>query len=569
MICRNCRNLIQDNARFCPHCGAQNSPGPGEGLPQGAAPYGTPAAPAWEAPEGGGKKKKTGLFIGVGVAVMAVIALVAVLAGGLFSNPKKQVEAAFVKSAAAYKAAEEKLALPDTKQWQKDQAVAQRMALELKSINSQLVGYDLSALNGLGLYMSTDYDGKARKMSFDIGARWGEDDLVSFRMAADDAELYFSSPQLAGETYYGVNTETLGEDVAKLTGDDSVKDLSFNLFKLVDMMLERVDQEAMERAFKEANKTLWEQAEVKKTGAKTIDLNGTETKTTAYRVTFPQEALDRYADDLTDILSSMDYYSLYEELYQSMGMPQEQIDEIMSALEEIDVYGSLADSLHDEAAKMGSLELDVCLSGGYLSAALYEGQISGVDVALALYLGGGSEYVDDLSAEVKVNSTEVTVKSAGDHGLKGGTYTDETTVQVRQLGASVAKVVSELSIDPGKKADNFQWKLGVESSGLSVFALETDGKLFISSGKDGLSLDLKEVSVRTMGVEVCTLGFSYYVDCHPAPASAENSKLLTQMNELELMMTALAVQEKATSWVSDMEALFASRLPAELLYSLF
>ena len=98
MTCRNCGREINDGSVFCPHCGTTQALSPES--PWNAASGGS--APAWEGPEGGGKKKKTGLFIGIGVAVAAVIALVAVFAGGLFSNPKKQVEAAFVKSAAAY-----------------------------------------------------------------------------------------------------------------------------------------------------------------------------------------------------------------------------------------------------------------------------------------------------------------------------------------------------------------------------------------------------------------------------------------------------------------------------------
>ena len=105
MICRNCGNEIRDDVRFCPHCGALNSPDQSSALPQGAASY---SAPAWEGPEGGGGKKKIGLVIGIAVAAVVAIALLAIVLRGLFSNPKKQVEAAFAKSAAAYLAAEEK-----------------------------------------------------------------------------------------------------------------------------------------------------------------------------------------------------------------------------------------------------------------------------------------------------------------------------------------------------------------------------------------------------------------------------------------------------------------------------
>ena len=560
MICRNCGNEMREDARFCPHCGAMNAPVPEGGLPQGTASYGA-AAPAWEGPEGGGKKKKTGLFIGIGVAVAAVIALVAVFAGGLFSNPKKQVEAAFVKSAAAYAQAEKALNLPDTAQWQKDQTVSQHMGLELKSLNSDLIGYDMSSLSGLGLRLDTDYTGPARQLYAGLGAHWGEDDLLFLGMTVLDDEMYLESNQLFGDTCYGVNTETLGADLTAMTGDDSMKDLSFNLFDLVDTVLERVDQEKLEQDITAANKALWEEAQVKKTGAKTLDLNGTEAKTAAYRVTFPQEALEDYADALVEVMSAMSYYDLYEELYRSMGMPQDQIDEIMDALEELDPYGALADSFDDAIAEIGDLELEVCLSGGYVSALLYEGEIDGSDLSLALYLGGGEEYVDDLSLELEVDGEAITVKSTGDHGGKSGVFTDKTTVKGDPLrAASITSITSELSYQPQKSGDNFSWKLAIPGAG----SLDMSGSL--TARTDSISLDLEDVTLKAIGIEVCSLTFSYYADCHPTKRDVSSPKLITQIDQMELMMAALEVQSKAETWVEEMEQLFTSRLPAELLY---
>lgn len=562
MICRNCGNEMREDARFCPHCGAMNAPAPEGGLPQGAPSYSS-AAPAWEGPEGGGKKKKAGLFIGVGVAVVAVIALVAVFAGGLFSNPKKQVEAAFVKSVAAYVQAEKALNLPDTAQWQREQNISQRLTLGLKSINSDLIGYDMSSLSGLALGIAASYSGPDRWLSADLWASWGEDRLLDLSMRADDNLLYFNSPQITGDTHYGVNTETFGADIAKMSGDNSMKDVSFNLFDLVDMVLERVDQEKLEQDLKEANKALWEEAEVKKTGARTLDLNGTETKTTAYRVTFPQEALEDYADALVEIMSAMSYYDLYEELYRSMGMPQAQIDEFIGALEDMDPYGALSDSFDDAIAEIGDLELEVCLSGGHVSALLYEGEIDGSDVALSLYLGGDEEYVDDLSLELEVDGKAITVKSTGDHGGRSGVFTDKTTVKGDPLrAASITSITSELSYEPQKSGDNFSWKLAIPGAG----SLDMAGSL--TAQTDSIALDLDNITLKVVGMEVCSLTFEYYADCHPSTAIVEDPKIITQMDEQELMAMVLETQTNTLDWANQMEELFVSRLPAELLYGM-
>ena len=560
MFCQNCGKEIRDDAKFCPYCGKVNGPDPGSGLSQGAA-----AAPAWEKPEGGGKKKKTGLIAGAAVAVVALVAVGVAVISGLFASPKDQVEKALLKSAAAWQAAGDKLERPDTRQWQRDGSIHQELSLELRDANGDPVGYDLSALEGLGLRMDTDYDGEARRLSAQLGAYWGQDDILSFQMAAEGAELSFASPELTGGTFYGMNTETLGADLAQMTGDDSVRSFGFNLFDLVDLAQDWVDAEAMEQSLKDAGKELWEAAEVEKAGKQTISVNGTETKTDAYRVTIPKAALRGFVDDLEDALAAMDYYGLQERLLRSMGMPEELLREQMDELKGLDVYGEMFDELRD--AIRGDLELDVFLSGGYLSAVLCEGRVEDVDLELAVYLGGGKEYVDDLSVTFAASDGDedvsVEITSTGDHGLKSGVYTDETTVLARFDGEQ-ARVVSELSFNPGKNSDNFSWRLNVDSSGLSVCTLNAEGGLEL--GRELVSLDLNDVSVRFMGMKVCTLAFRYDADPHPSPISAGSAQMIGGMGEFELMLTALKLESNAQSWVEKTQTLPAARLPEELLY---
>lgn len=555
MVCRSCGSEMRDDARFCPNCGAVNG--------GGSAPNPTP----WETPEAPRKRRGKGLIIGGAVAAVAVVALLVVVVSGMFASPKGQVEKAMAKTAAAYTDAEKKLGMPDLSKLQQDKSTSQSFSLELKGINEQLVGYDLSDLNGLGVRMSANYDGEGRKLDARLSAFWDDEELAGLEMLFDDSDMYLGSPQFTGDTFFGMNTETLGADLAELTGDDSMESLSFNIFELVDIAMDKMDTEGMEKAIQEANQELWEAVEVKKEGAKTLDINGASTKTTLYRVTVSQEAMERYVDALEDVLSAMNYYDLYEELYRAMGMPREQIDEIMSALEELDVYGELADSLRDAINELGDVELDVCVSGGYVSAVMYEDRINGSDVELALYLGGGEEYVDDLSLEIVVDGNTVEVKSTGDHGLKSGVYTDETTVRVREGSSTLVRVSSDLTIDPKASGDNFRWKVGADSSGLSIFVLETEGDLTVTENSMDLSLD--EVSVRAVGMEVCTLGFDYSVGpCQGMDVEVDDVRMLADMSEMDLLELAYTLQSNAETWAADMEELFGSRLSEELLWDL-
>lgn len=555
MVCKNCGNEIRDGVRFCPHCGAVMGGDHPVNLEK-PAPYEGP-----EAPVPGGKKK--GLLIGGAIAAVAVAAVLAVALSGLFTNPKGQVEKAAAKTVAAFQAAEEKLGMPDTVQWQKDQTVHQDMSLTLNSVNSQLTGYDLSALSGLGLYLNTDYNGPDRQMYFDLGARWGEDDLVSFQIAADDEKLYVGAPEFLNNTLYGVDTETLGADLTAMTGDSSVKSLSFNLFELVDIVLERYQPETLKADLNKANQHLWQDVEVKKAGAMTLDINGTETKTTAYHAVIPQDVLDRYVDEMTAILSSLSYYDLYAEIFQAAGLPQEEVDEFLKTLKELDVYDELAEDLHEAVEEIGDMELDICLFNGYIAAVLYKDHVYGSDLEATLCLGGGAEYVDDISLTLKADGSSLEITSTGDHGLKNGTLTDKTTFRLREKGSSLAKVTSEMNYAPKNSSGNFQWELGVDSSGLSVFTLEMSGSL--AADKDAIDLALNQISLRAMGIELCALSLDYHTDNRPLPLSLGTARMITDMSELELMELMDSVETNAYMWLFQMQQLAASRLPADLL----
>lgn len=550
MTCGNCGREIGGEARFCPYCGADPSLPAGSGSSWTPAP-GTPGYAGPEAPEG----RRKGPLIGAAVAAVAVIAVLVVVVSGLFSSPKKQVEAAFAKSAASYAAAKT-LDLPDIAQWQREQNISQRMQLELNSINSDLIGYDLSALSGLGLGFHTDLSGGDRMLSCELAAWWGEEDLIDLWIKAKDDELYFNCPQLTGGAHYGVNTETMGADLAA-RGVDEMADVSFNIFDLIDSALEKMDPEGSAQSSKEAGKALWEAVKVKKEGGRTLTVNGSIAKTTAYRVTVPQQAMEDYVDAMVELMSAMNYFELYEDIFRSVGIPQDEIDDLMDELAAMDVYGELGERLKDGLEELGDLELEVCLSDGRVSAVLYEGDIDGSDVELALYLGGGEEYVDDLSLEMKVDGSKLTVKSSGDHGGKGGAVTDKTTIRV-----GLTTINSEFRCEPSQTGGDLTWEISIPGAG----SLDMAGKLTVET--DYVMLDLDNVSVKLMGMEVCSLGCEYYVDCHPGPADVDDPKLITQMNELELMGMVLDTQERALAWADEMEGLFAARLPAELLYGM-
>lgn len=554
MICKNCGNEIRDDARFCPHCGALNSPSMGSGLPEGAAPYGASGYTGPEGPVPGEKKGKTGLLIAGAVAVVAVIAVAAAAVGGLFSSPKKQLEKAVTRTLAAYEQAEKAMGLPDLDALMRERAYRQRMSLELTGITDDMTEYELSALKGLGLRAEGGLNWKDRRMDLELAAFWDDQDIISLQMAAEDNELYFASPQITDGVYYGVDTETLGADLEALGAED-VGDVSFNLFDLADTLLPDDQARTMEQRLKDAGEALWEASQVERDGKETVSVNGQSVSAQGYRVVIPQSALEDYADALAEAMTAVDYVEFYEQILQAAGLPQAEIEEFMDQMEDLDPYGELSDEWKEIAAALGDVRLTVYTSGGRVSVVRYDDRVQGSTVKAELQLGGGGEYADDLSLEVSVDGTRVTVKSSGDHTGKGGAFTDKTTVR-----AGLSQLSSEFSYRP--KDGDLSWSVSIPGAG----SLDMAGTL--TGTKDSVSLELEELSVTVMGMDILSLAVDYYMGPYEPATEPNSAKLIPDMNGIELMGLVVSLEANAQNWLTQTQQLFASRLPEELLRSL-
>jgi len=250
---------------------------------------------------------------------------------------------------------------------------------------------------------------------------------------------------------------------------------------------------------------------------------------------------------------------LYEEMLQAAGLPQEEIDSVMDEIGDLDLYSDLFDSLTRLVEELGDVKLTVCVGDGYVSAVRYEDTLFDASVKAELYLGGGEEYVDDLRLELDVDGQQVTLDSTGDHGGKRGVFTDQTTIK-----GPFPSITSDYSYDPKSTANNLQWELGMDGMGSLVMA----GQL--TAGKDSLDLALDNISVRMMGLEICSLGLDYFVGpCQGIDLSTAAPKLVGEMESMELMVLMVQVQANAQHWLETTEQMFARRLPAELYSTMF
>lgn len=480
-------------------------------------------------------KKKTGLLIGGAVAAVAVVALLAVVAGGLFSPPKERLEKAVVKSFAAWAEAEDALGLPDLGKLTEKRSVSQRASLRLNKLDAAMIGYDLSALEGLNLRFRSDLDG--RELGAELAVSRGVRELLVVLLTVDDAEACLASPQLTGGDFYGVNTETLGADLKRLGVRDAA-DISFNFFDLMDIAAPEGRTEEIEQAMKEAVVALFDAVQVEKDGKETISVNQTRIKTDVYQVTVPKEAMKDYVNAVSGALS--DYVARCREMCRAIGVPEDVAENLVP-------YGDPAESLGDLLDELGDVELTVYVGGGYVSAVRYEGHVFDDDTPLKLdlYLGGGEEYVDDLRLEVDVDGQTVTIDSSGDHGGKSGVFTDKTTFR-----GGFSTVTSELRYEPGK-ADNLSWEISVPGAG----SLEVAGQL--TAGEESVDLRLDELALKVLGVELCSAEADYYMGpCEGWSVTARDPKLIGEMNGLELMAAALKLQVNAQTWMEDMQGIF-------------
>lgn len=554
MFCFKCGKEIANGSKFCPYCGAVTSGegAAGAGRTAGSAGAASPRMSGFdgERRKGGGK----GVVIGAAAAVV-VVAVAAVLAlSGLFASPKGQVEKAAAKSIAAYADAGKGMGLPDLSSLAKNQSMTQRWSVEINSINSGLAGYDLSALKGLGMRLTTDVDQKGRKMDLEAAVYWDGEDIATVQMLADGGKVSMASPEFTKGKFYGVNTETLGKDLDRMgVEDDSVdvKSISFNIFELMEAFVPGEEQtREMEELVKQANKDLLDAMDVSKTGKQSIQVNGKSVDATAYHVVVPEGAMKDYINAMEDAMKLADNRDAVKQTLQAMGVPKDEISRIMSEMKSADPYGELADTLKRGVKELGDLELDVYVSGGYVSAVVYEKRINGQKLEVGLYLGGGENYVDNLSLEINAGGEKLTVESNGNHAGKKGVFTDETTIRVGS-----ERLTSELRYEPKADKGNFAWEVKVANSA----SLNMEGQL--TAGKDSIELELDDVSVKAAGVKVCSLGMSYYAGpCKGMTVSAPSPKMLADMDEDDWMDLYYDIQENAEDWVYDMMDLIPSDL---------
>lgn len=426
MICPHCGAAVKDGARFCSSCGAplsadaaaQPARAPAETPP--SAPVACAPVPPTAVPGAAPRKSRKRLLILAAVLVL-VLALSAAAYKLLFT-PKNRLVMAAAKSAKAYSSAAQELIALDYAALVKEQAFSQTLSVSV----SQLPTAQLPCRLGAQLRIDADMPGEF--FGVDAALLSGDEALLSLRLGADGDTLFAASPTLFGDVFYGVNTRTLGEDIAasplNLDPDGQLSRLSFNIFELYADYLK--PDSADPAALEDFSRAI----EVAKKGKQSLRMNGTRLSCTEYLVRIPTDAL-------ADLLEAW-YGPGYKNMMEAAGMPAE---DLAGGYGSPAAYGSTSSSLdfalETLRAERKPIKLTVYVSGGYVVGVDWSGKGDFSELSVQLRLGGGRHYADDLSLTVTNYDEEVFfLASSGSHVLADGVYTDETVFRSDSIDGS-------------------------------------------------------------------------------------------------------------------------------------
>lgn len=273
-----------------------------EAIPEAVESIAPPTPPADGPEKGHGKGLRVAAIVLAAVVVLGVVAAFAVPAIIRAVNPKAAVLAALSKTmdnagfgdAAAVAAALQKGA--------SEQSFSLRLGDHYPaSLDTEYnFGMGPGQLSGSGFSYTIEMDKAAKKLGFNFGVDIGTYHAADIRFFADNNLLSFGSPELTGNKFYQLNTETFGADWnaspywGSIEGVDPA--LGFNLFD--EVTVEKNPTVTPETA------ALLSQfaADLNKASPMTKDGYG------AYTLTVPADALQTYLKSATQALEEYEEY---------------------------------------------------------------------------------------------------------------------------------------------------------------------------------------------------------------------------------------------------------------------
>lgn len=531
MVCESCGRVVKEGAKFCDYCGAAvNASGASEKA-------------SGERILGGTKRRGKGLVIGFGVACVAAIVVIAILLGSLFGGARGKVLKAAVKSAGEYAEVLDLFGVSTLGELYKKQAFTQTIRFELEDVSEDMEYY-YDIVEGLGMELVVAGDLPGHKIGMRGALSWESVDLVEAYLDMNESKIIVFSPEIMDETAVGIDTKTLGRDLVEadwledyIYADlDDFEDIGFNIFDLLDQIRE---VKPMDSA---AQKELLKAIEVEKEGSDEIEVNGEDINCAIYSVVIPEDALLDYLDALQDYMEENNSTEAIVD-YVSDIYPDADLDYVFEDMESS--YDEMFSSLEEIVEMLGDLEFEVAIKGGYIMAVNGELDVDGDSVEYSLQLGGGKEYVNDISLTVEADGTVITIESTGDHAPKGGVFTDTTTVTVENEWYE-ENLSFGTEYDTKAKEDNFVFEVDFSDEDME-FSVEGT----LTTG-NGISLLIDKLVFDDGYGESLTLSGEYSIKpFEKIKVPATETAMLLTMSEDDLEDLVEDIQDNAMDWAND------------------
>lgn len=557
MFCNKCGKELSENAKFCWSCGAsiaeevivpqtpveeipvaQDTPEEpvSEGPVYGQPVWSAPVEPA-SAPKKPRKKWVPFAILGGAIAAVAAIVLTMFITG-FFDSSEIKLLKAIDKSVKAFAEAGEAIGMPDLQYIQDEKAYSAEFGFVLNNVQGN------EELRGLGLSAAIDFSLPGKKLDMILKPTYGSVDLLNAELKIDDNMAYLGSPQITGDRYYSFNTETLFADLAKLGVDmEGMEGVRIDVFELMQILSENMmDSAENQEKINNAVKKLIDSIDTKMVGSEEITVNGHDLKCDEYNVVVTKEAVLEYYKVVLEVMMTTDNTALLPALCESLNIPEEKMilttttgvptDEIMKSLEEaLDEYGDI--------------ELTFYLKDGYVMAVAFDINFEDTPLACMLSIGGGDNYVDDLSLALTADGQTILLESSGNHTGKNGKFTDNTKLSIKGQGFSMTFLNSSLSFDSKKSGENIQWTLS-----MAGVALHVSGN--VSYDSKSICVDLNDIGITQSGEELLAFSLFYEIGEYAESIQIGDSLELLKLPEDEIKEELTILTENAQQWAMGM-----------------
>ncbi len=480
------------------------------------------------------KKSKKGLIIGLSIAaVVAAIACFCIFLLPKLLNPKKKVEAALketLKNGVSITALEDQTGASDVtkKILESGGTIASQIKFESLGGTAMDAGVDVSLVR----------DNSAKKLSGDLGINYGGESLLSANICADDSKIYVAVPELVDGVFVlptqnilqalanSPLAESLNVDLSALS---ALPQINIDLYQPITL------GDASDVIFESG---LWDKAQFKSKGSKSISVNGTDVKAKLYEVTFAEKDIEELVSNAIDTVSGS--LSSNPAVSSMLGANGTQMSQVISQLK------GMVPSIIG-----GDIVLNVYVKDGQAVKIETKGSWNLFGAAIDYNL-----FMDDMDNHTFVSAT---IGVAGQNitltcDLVGGTDSMNGKINLGAAGASV-----DGSFDIKHSGNNLEGTFSVGAGGETIDAA-FKGELKDTAKGEKYTVDFSEFTVTVQGQEVIRFSGSVTMDAtnknvKTVDASAKQYDI-TSMSQEDFQSVMTDNKDRIKDWSDRVKGLF-------------